>query len=62
MRQRRRKAIRKSFTLTKTDVMLLDEIVAECGFFSASEVVRMLIRMYAQFICPRKPEGSPGGA
>jgi len=66
---RHRKAVKKSFTLSEADVVLLDEIVAECGFMSASEAVRVLIRFYAQFIrfyaqsaCPRRPEKGPGGA
>jgi metal-responsive CopG/Arc/MetJ family transcriptional regulator len=58
MKQRRR-AVRKSFTMSITDVLLLNEIVAKCGFLSASEAVRTLIRVYAQSICPRKKE-DPG--
>jgi len=59
---RHRKAVKKSFTLSEAEVMLLNEIVAECGFMSASEAVRMLIRFYAQNACPRRPEKGPGGA
>gem|GEM_PF-6162485 len=40
----RQKAVRKTFTMSESDVALLKEIVRKCGYLSESEAVRTLIR------------------
>ena len=42
------RAVRKTFTLTEKDVEVLKLAVEKCGYLSASEALRAVIRFFAE--------------
>jgi Arc/MetJ-type ribon-helix-helix transcriptional regulator len=40
--------IRKTFTLTEKDVEIIETIRDRCGFVSDSEIIRTVLRFYAE--------------
>jgi len=48
--------IRKTFTLTEKDVEIIETIRERCGFVSDSEIIRAVLRFYAEHApCLKQP-------
>jgi len=48
--------IRKTFTLTTKDVDIIELIRQRCGFVSDSEIIRAVLRFYAEHApCLKQP-------
>lgn len=47
MSEKRGASIRKSFTLSELDLLIIKLVVSKCGFLSASEALRAMIKYFA---------------